>query len=246
MEKRKQLLALGLTLALAAQPLLPALAAQQAAEPEPLVTELDTLVPVGSSGSTAPAAPAEDAADEDAPRDPARTLSFDNLEGRIRSGSLGVQALESSIQRLKAMDYKKLQSERQSDLNDLEFQLSQAEGLKSLGLTRAAATTQAATNGGLIAAAVPGEIGANTSQVLGNLTRQQTATEIGLNALGSAVYVMMEANMQGAIDSLEDLISDLKNGRTQKDGEAGRTWTPPSVRCRICRTSLSWAGSRFT
>ncbi len=246
MKYAKCILALALAAALAIQP-----AAAWGAEE--LAVELDTQVPVSSAGgqstTSAEAEPERDA-------DPTGTLRFENVEPRVRGGSLAVRALQNNIARLEAMDYKKLQRELTSDLDDLENLLTQLEGM-SLGITPGASSASNGAKIGTIAATaqVLDSIGAGgaggtgggtgtdgtdpetpvstpepqpdpvapalsaAAGVLGDHERRLVATEVGLNVLNEMVVSNTESNLEAARDALSDRVQDLKNGKTQRDGE---------------------------
>ena len=127
---RAMLLALGLALSLGAVPVL----ADQTPQPEQAVQEPAEAEQSQQEDETAPAEDAEEAAPADSPAgpdqetvgedmeivpDPVGTVSFENLERRIREHNLQLLALEENVASLEGMDYEAMQEHLRKSMHNM-------------------------------------------------------------------------------------------------------------------------------
>lgn len=119
-------------------------------------------------------------------------LSYANLETRVRENNLSVLALQETIESVKVTDYNKLRGELEDQLDGLE---DMTDGIKALMQGLGTVTTPPDGTPSLV------------------LDANDRLTQL------LAGYVL--ETLESSTDSLEDAITDIRSGKTQKKAEDG-------------------------
>ena len=170
-----------------------------------------------TGGETEAAAPEEESAGETLEEyipDQSGSITFTNLERRMREGNLSLLALEESIQAIESIDYDKMRDELRDGLNGIA--MAQSQMMSMGGMVQIPPITPPAGMESLF-----GEI----NQTIGGINQAVSAS---MSMTGS----MASQSMQGQYDSLRKSFDDLKEGKLQQDN-ADLVWQLRSAQNQV-------------
>lgn len=221
---RSMLLALALAVSLGAVPVL----ADQSPQPEQSAADQAETEQTQSEEETAQAEEPEEAAPADSPAgpdqetpgeemeivpDPVGTVSFENLERRIREHNLQLLALEENVASLEGMDYEAMQESLRKQLHDLaqiKWGLVQAQQEGSYAYTQMSQGYDALRE--QFDAIEDGELQKDNAGVIRQLKNLQDQIVMSGETLYMAIYAMetQESALQRQLASMNRTVEEME------------------------------------
>lgn len=221
---RSMLLALALAVSLGAVPVL----ADQSPQPEQSAADQAETEQTQSEEETAQAEEPEEAAPADSPAgpdqetpgeemeivpDPVGTVSFENLERRIREHNLQLLALEENVASLEGMDYEAMQESLREQLHNLaqiKWGLTQAQQGDSYVYTQMSQGYDALRD--QFDAIEDGELQKDNAGVIRQLKNLQDQIVMSGETLYMAIYAMetQESALQRQLASMNRTVEEME------------------------------------
>ena len=225
---RSMLLALALALSLGAVPVLadqtpqPESSAADPAETEQAQSEEGETAPAEDAEETEEAAPADSPAGPDQETvgedmeivpDPVGTVSFENLERRIREHNLQLLALEENVASLEGMDYEAMQESLRKQLHNLaqgKWMLTQMQQGDSYAYTQVSQGYDALRE--QFDAIEDGELQEDNAGVIRQLENLQDQIVMSGETLYMAIYAMetQEAALQRQLAAMNRTVEEME------------------------------------